>query len=137
MSCGQLDTSLASEGLRGVMSPDPVASDPVASCSATRTISRCTRWIWPSRQPLMTEWGASELWTRTTGTATIDFRNVTVEDEEFDHGHGFIADDDRGAPGDPGRRYRSLADRRGTEGTTDDKKESLPQSYHDPSGEIP
>ena len=43
----------------------------------------------------MTECWASELWTRTTGTATIDFRNVTVEDEEFDHGHGFIADDDR------------------------------------------
>jgi len=26
--------------------------------------------------------------------ATIDIRNATVEEEEFDHGHGFIADDD-------------------------------------------
>jgi hypothetical protein len=68
--------------------------------------------------------------------ATIDIRLATVEDEEFDHGHGFIADDDRGASGDPGRRYRSLADRRGIEGTTDDEKESLPQSYDGPSDEI-
>src|SRR5271157_2359728 len=60
----------------------------------TRTISLCSRWIWPSRRPLLTWRRGSELWTQKTLAATIDFSNFIVEDAGFDHGHGFIADDD-------------------------------------------
>ncbi len=42
----------------------------------------------------MTERLASESWRRSIRTSTINMSLATVEDEEFDHGHGFIADDD-------------------------------------------
>ena len=109
-------------GRRGADLLDALLSEVVAFSNSPGNQDDITLLALDLAEPVAADDGcwASEFWTTTTTTATIDIRNATVEDEEFDHGHGFIADDDRGSPGDPGRRYRSLADRRGTEGTTDD-----------------
>src|SRR5262245_11083302 len=58
-------------------------------------------------------------------------------DKSFDHGHGFVADDNRSIAGVARRRHRSLADRWRAEGATEDEAESISQSGYGSCNQVP